>query len=260
MFLVDLFKGLEPSGKLTLFDAKAIVRNITEDFKSYKLLELEKEIRKYLESNLNAHQFQDVLYFEIINEGFNFDDETLGESIYYLNSYKHHIYLDTLTSLKIYPENTKKKIIRFYTNFVEVEYDYYFRFKDVIKLHNYIEFKILEISGELDLFDRIGTEAEIINKPDLNEKNEINPFSNDVSKELFNTIIKNWNYDRNQRFADIFNEMNSANYIIPYKNDYELYIKNRFDYKGRFQYDKIKSETNRDKKDLLEIIKNFRRK
>lgn len=84
------------------------------------------------------------------------------------------------------------------------------------------------------------------------------PFNDPKTHELFNYIVDNWNYDKGQKWADIWNVINDIeNYTPPYKNEYQNYIITRFGYTGKFQYDKPKKDGNRDKQNLLELIENF---
>lgn len=115
--------------------------------------------------------------------------------------------------------------------------------------------------NQIELFEYLNLISQLIenfkpeSKPDIKH-----PFKDSKTLELFNYIVDNWKYKANQKWADIFNEMNTANYLIPYKADYEMYVRDRFDYKKRFQYDKVKKPNNRNKKDLLKLIDNFSKK
>jgi len=87
------------------------------------------------------------------------------------------------------------------------------------------------------------------------------PFTDPKTHELFNYIVDNWDYDKGQKWADIWNAINDLeNHKPPYKNEYQNYIITRFGYTGKFQYDKPKKEGNRDKQRLLELIKEFSKK
>jgi hypothetical protein len=87
------------------------------------------------------------------------------------------------------------------------------------------------------------------------------PFKDDTTAELFEYIVTNWSYNKQQKWADIFITINDLDgYAIPYKNEYQVYIIQRFGYTGKFQYDKPKGATNRHKIELMELIKNFSKK
>lgn len=87
------------------------------------------------------------------------------------------------------------------------------------------------------------------------------PFNDPKTHKLFNYIVNNWNYDKGQKWADIWNVINDLeNYTPPYKNEYQNYIITRFGYTGKFQYDKPKKDGNRDKQNLLELIETFSKK
>jgi hypothetical protein len=95
-----------------------------------------------------------------------------------------------------------------------------------------------------------------------NQENKvtINPF-NEQTAELFEYIVKNWDYEKDQKWADIWNEINeSDNYKAPYQNQYQTYIIKRFEYTGRYQYDKAKDPQNRNRIELIDLIKNFSKK
>ncbi len=89
----------------------------------------------------------------------------------------------------------------------------------------------------------------------------INPFKDKQTAELFEYIIDNWDYPKNQKYADIWNGIEfSENYKAPYQNEYQKYIIKRFGYTGRFQYSYTKDPNNRDHQRLLELIENFSKK
>lgn len=93
------------------------------------------------------------------------------------------------------------------------------------------------------------------------EQNNQTPFTDPKTHELFNYIVDNWNYNKGQKWADIWNVINDLeNYKPPYKNEYQNYIIQRFGYTGKFQYDKVKRDGNRDKQNLLELIQMFSKK
>jgi hypothetical protein len=90
---------------------------------------------------------------------------------------------------------------------------------------------------------------------------EKTPFRDQQTAELFEYIVKNWNYDKQQKWADIWNVINeSDNFKAPFQNEYQAYIIKRFKYTGRFQYDKVRKPNNRHNIELLELIKNFSKK
>jgi len=87
------------------------------------------------------------------------------------------------------------------------------------------------------------------------------PFTDPKTHELFNYIVDNWDYDKQQKWADIWNVINDTEgYKAPYQNEYRKYVIERFKYTGKFQYDKPKKDGNRDKQKLLELIKEFSKK
>jgi hypothetical protein len=87
------------------------------------------------------------------------------------------------------------------------------------------------------------------------------PFNDEKTLNLFNHLVENWDYDKQQKWSDIWIEIDfSENYKPPYKNDYRKYIIERFRYTGKFQFDKLKKETNRDRINLIKHIKDFSKK
>ena len=106
------------------------------------------------------------------------------------------------------------------------------------------------------------TKNEILKYFGNDSKNNLKtPFKDQKTAELFEYIVQKWNYPNNQKWADIWDEINeSDNYKAPYKNEYQTYIIKRFEYTGRFQYDKLKDPQNRDRIELIELIKNFSKK
>lgn len=90
---------------------------------------------------------------------------------------------------------------------------------------------------------------------------EKTPFRDQQTKDLFEYIVEKWKYNRQQKWADIFININATDgYAIPYKNDYQAYIIQRFGYTGKFQYDKLKKANNRNYKELMELIEKFSKK
>jgi hypothetical protein len=92
---------------------------------------------------------------------------------------------------------------------------------------------------------------------------EKTPFRDQKTAELFEYIETNWSYDKQQKWADIYNEINeSGTYKIPYSGDYEKYIRKRFNYLGKFQYenDKRKKLDNKDRQSLIKLIREFSKK
>lgn len=142
-----------------------------------------------------------------------------------------------------------EKIELFQTNLTKVEN----------KLNEIYRFGLTLI--EMDLYNI----KEFINEVNFRLENQenkvtINPF-NEQTAELFEYIVKNWDYEKDQKWADIWIEINeSDNYKAPYKNQYQTYIIKRFEYTGRYQYDKAKDPQNRNRIELIDLIKNFSKK
>lgn len=142
-----------------------------------------------------------------------------------------------------------EKIELFQTNLTKVEN----------KLNEIYRFGLTLI--EMDLYNI----KEFINEVNFRLENQenkvtINPF-NEQTAELFEYIVKNWDYEKDQKWADIWIEINeSDNYKAPYQNQYQTYIIKRFEYTGRYQYDKAKDPQNRNRIKLIDLIKNFSKK
>lgn len=98
-------------------------------------------------------------------------------------------------------------------------------------------------------------------KVNTTKSNPQTPFTDLKTYELFNYIVDNWNYDKGQKWADIWNAINDLeDHKPPFKNEYQNYIITMFGYTGKFQYEKVKRDENRDKQRLLELIKEFSKK
>lgn len=144
-----------------------------------------------------------------------------------------------------------EKIELFQTNLIKVEN----------KLNEMYRFGLTLIEMDLFYIKQFIDEVKLKLKNQENKETTItNPF-NEKTAELFEYIIQNWNYYKDQKWADIWNEINeSDNYKAPYQNEYRTYIIKRFEYTGRFQYDKVKDPQNRDRIELIKLIKNFSKK
>lgn len=98
-----------------------------------------------------------------------------------------------------------------------------------------------------------------------NNKEEVreiqHPFKDDETYQLFNFIVEKWEYDKDQKWADIWNALHFSDiYIAPYKNDYKAYVIRRFQYTGKFQFDKLKKDNNRHKMCLDKLVNSFSEK
>jgi hypothetical protein len=160
------------------------------------------------------------------------------------------IFVKNLDDRNQYKILIDEKIELFQTNLTKVEN----------KLNEIYLFGLTLI--EMDLYNI----KEFIDEVKLRLKNQENkekivPFKHKQTAELFEYIVKNWDYEKDQKWADIWNEINnSENYKAPYQSDYQKYIIQSFEYTGRFQYDKVKNRENRDYQRLLELIDNFSKK
>jgi hypothetical protein len=108
--------------------------------------------------------------------------------------------------------------------------------------------KIKAIEKQLRTFEE--------NQPPLDKV----PFKDEKTNSLFEYIVKTWTYDKHQKWADIYNVLDEIGYKMPFKNEYQDYIVRRFQYTGKFQYDKPKKDDNRDKQRLIQIIKDYSQK
>jgi hypothetical protein len=144
-----------------------------------------------------------------------------------------------------------EKIELFQTNLTKVEN----------KLNEIYRFGLTLIEMDLFYIKQFIDEVKLKLKNQENKETTItNPF-NEKTAELFEYIVENWNYDKQQKWADIWIEINeSDNYKAPYQNEYQTYIIKRFEYTGRFQYDKAKDPKNRNRIELIDLIKNFSKK
>jgi hypothetical protein len=87
------------------------------------------------------------------------------------------------------------------------------------------------------------------------------PFEDEKTNDLFNYLVTKWDYNKDQKWADIYIEIDESNeYKAPYKNEYQTFIIQTYGYTGKFQYDKVKDPNNRNRKALKELIINFSKK
>ena len=140
---------------------------------------------------------------------------------------------------------------------------------EIIKRHAYrdytkqnSDFKILKIKSKIQEIEEVKKEiyskVKIINDQ---KSNLVHPFADDETFELFKYIVVKWNYNYGQKWADIWNELNFSNkYRAPFKNDYQAFIIKDYEYTGKFQYDKIKTDNNENRNRLIEIIGKFSEK
>jgi len=132
------------------------------------------------------------------------------------------------------------------------------------------EFNTFLTSDEIEEDERKFTITDILKPPfkdaetkpiDKQSTPVINPFKDKQTAELFEYIIENCEYDKNQKYADIWNEIEfSENYKAPYQYEYQKYIITRFGYTGRFQYSYTKDPNNRNRQRLSKLIETFSKK
>lgn len=112
--------------------------------------------------------------------------------------------------------------------FIETKYMEY-------SLLRYFSMKVMYIN-DFCVFakERIKEIDSILKKQNKNPETEDlkHPFKDDKTNDLFNYIIEKWKYDKDIKFAYIYNNFESK----PYKNDYERFIRKRFSFKGLFNY------------------------
>lgn len=132
----------------------------------------------------------------------------------------------------------------------------------IIKIHAYKDYiksncdvKLVKIKNRIKEIKAILKER----KAQINVNNiQPHPFKDNETFDFFKYIVKKWNYNYNQKWSDIWNELDySEKYKAPYKNEYEAFIILSYNYTGKFQYDKVKKDDNKNKILLLEIIKEF---
>lgn len=107
---------------------------------------------------------------------------------------------------------------------------YYCSMLNLIELHEYLSL----IKKDIEDFN-----------PDKNKDqssgSEIkNPFEDKKTYKLFNYIVDKWDYDRGQKWADIYTIIKDLyEYKTPEPKDYQKYIIQRYGYTGKFQYNII---------------------
>ena len=163
----------------------------------------------------------------------------------------HDIFIKNLDERNQYKILIDEKIELFQTNLTKVEN----------KLNEIYRFGLTLIEMDLFYIKQFIDEVKLKLKNQENKETTItNPF-NEKTAELFEYIVQNWNYDKQQKWADIWIEINElVNYKAPYQNEYQTYIIKRFEYTGRFQYDKAKDHQNHNRIELIDLIKNFSKK
>jgi lipopolysaccharide export LptBFGC system permease protein LptF len=161
------------------------------------------------------------------------------------------IFVKNLDERNQYKILIDEKIELFQTNLTKVEN----------KLNEIYRFGLTLIEMDLFYIKQFIDEVKLKLKNQENKETTItNPF-NEKTAELFEYIVKHWNYDKQQKWADIWIEINElVNYKAPYQNEYQTYIIKRFEYTGRFQYDKAKDPQNRNRIELINLIKKFSKK
>ncbi|MFN4234410.1 MAG: hypothetical protein ACK4IK_06335 [Bacteroidia bacterium] len=65
-----------------------------------------------------------------------------------------------------------------------------------------------------------------------------NPFKDDKTLKIFNSLNQNWKYDKDLKYSYLFNFLEDKELGVRYKNDYESYVRGNFGFKGKFQYEK----------------------
>lgn len=146
-----------------------------------------------------------------------------------------------------------EKIELFQTNLTKVEN----------KLNEIYRFGLTLIEMDLFYIKQFIDEVKLKLKNQENKETTItNPFKDQKTADLFEYIINNWNYDKQQKWANICKAIEGTEiYKIPYRGDYEKYIRTRFSYVGKFQYDKASlNDNNRNNIELLKHIEDFSKK
>jgi hypothetical protein len=140
---------------------------------------------------------------------------------------------------KKYPDFIIEKYIRGYTREYTLQRYFHTSVSNFESFYSYAKGRIKEVK---ELQGKQHSEK----KPQ--QVTTKHPFETTETLNLFNHLVENWVYNKQQKWADIWIEIHySEDYKTPYQNDYKAYIINRFKYTGKFQFDKLKKETNRDR-------------
>jgi hypothetical protein len=113
----------------------------------------------------------------------------------------------------------------------------------------YNDFLLISKSIQYDLIDRFQT----LNKLETNSnrvvKDEQKSFKIELYKKsesnlLFEYFTNHWNYNKDLRYSYLFVYFQDNHNESIYKTDFERYIRERFNFVGKFQYDKTTNEKN----------------
>ena len=136
------------------------------------------------------------------------------------------------------------------------------RFDKTRGFYKHSGYKMDDLQEKIDEIKKIiKDKKKQVKKIDDQKSSLAHPFTDDETFELFKYIEEKWNYNYGQKWADIWNELDlSDKYKAPFKNDYQTFIITTHKYTGKFQYDKVKTENNENRNQLIEIIGEFSKK
>lgn len=78
----------------------------------------------------------------------------------------------------------------------------------------------------------------------IEKEPKINPFKDEQTKNVFKYLESCWHYDKEQRFTYIYEFLvdNGFHTKLTTKSDYHRYVREKYNFKGNFQYDKTTSK------------------
>ncbi|MCG1035738.1 hypothetical protein [Polaribacter sargassicola] len=101
------------------------------------------------------------------------------------------------------------------------------------------ERRIIDIEKQMEIINEIINQEETVKNKEINSS-MTHPFENDKMLELFNYIIRNWDYNKDLKYAYIFNELMPENQP---PGKYENYIRKNHKQIGKFNYNNANSKT-----------------
>lgn len=225
MILKDLFSGLK-NGNLTLFDAKRITKELTNNFNKGQLFDLISETYDYLLSETESHNIEEIYYFEVFN------DIKDSDPIYF--DYEDPKQNEILIELAEFKKADLQKFESRLKEFVD-DNDNLFDLLKTKELFDYLIKKYNRLYDENIYQKEKFLPDEILYPEEITDTKH--PFKDPKTLELFNYIVDNWNYDKNQKWADIYDLIKDLNdYEEPKQTNYKAYIIKRFGYTGKFQF------------------------
>ncbi len=227
--ITNILFDIDNSLRAKISDYKLDLNTLTSKEKKIEYIEVEKSnIRKSLKDTVYKTRTSIDKYAEYLTKKplkISLRREAINNFIY--------------TSIALYGENEST------INFMN-SYDYKKQrkldiIKSLVKRASLLEFN----SFLSDVLNKVSEEETKINK--LNIQKTTHPFIDDEMLSTFNHILEKWNYDKDLKYAYIFNELMPEEYS---HSEYEKYIRDNYKQIIKFNYNNANSKT---------IIQNLRK-